>query len=211
MAIDAGPRNICLASLKDIVKACQELQISQLTFYSFSTENWHRSSDEVMMVMLLIANYLIEQSHTMAENGIKLETIGNVEALPPFLKESIDHTKTATMHCDKIQLILALNYGSRNELCRAFRKILDDYDAGKLSKEEMNEHTISRYLDTGEWGDPDLLIRTSGELRISNFLLWQISYTEMHVSHVLWPDFTPQDLIEAIVDFQARQRRWGGT
>lgn len=198
-------------TLMEIVKAAQELQIKHLTLYSFSTENWQRPPEEVFAFMLLIANYLIEQREEMAQTGIKLETIGDLTPLPSFLKEAIQETKQATQSCDKIDLILALNYGSRNELCRAVRNMLEDYDQHRLSKEEVNEATIARYLDTSPWGDPDLLIRTSGELRVSNFLLWQISYAEIHISPTLWPDFTPKHLMDAILDFQGRARRWGGT
>lgn len=197
-------------TLMEIVKAAQELDIKGITFYSFSTENWNRPPEEVMALMALFTTYLTEQREEMVQSGIKLETIGDLTPLPSYLRETIHATKVATQDCNKISLILALNYGSRNEICRAFRAILDDYDQRCLSKEEINEATISRYLDTYQWGDPDLLIRTSGELRVSNFLLWQISYSEIHVAPVLWPDFTPQHLIEAILDFQGRQRRWGG-
>jgi undecaprenyl diphosphate synthase len=197
-------------TLMEIVKAAKELHIRGLTFYSFSTENWNRSAEEVTALMALMAGYLTEQCEEMVQSGIKLETIGELSALPLFLREVVQETKLATQECDQISLILALNYGSRDELCRAFRAMLEDYDRQALRKEEVNESMISRYLDTHAWGDPDLLIRTSGELRVSNFLLWQISYAEIHVAPVLWPDFTPQHLIEAIVDFQGRQRRWGG-
>lgn len=197
-------------TLMEIVKAAKELEIEEITFYSFSTENWNRPQEEVFALMALFANYLNEQREEMVQSGIKLETIGDLSALPSFLFEVIEETKLATQDCDKIHLILALNYGSRNEICRAFQNMLKDYDHQSLSKEDINEETISRYLDTHKWRDPDLLIRTSGELRVSNFLLWQISYAEIHIAPVLWPDFTPQHLIEAIIDFQGRQRRWGG-
>lgn len=197
-------------TLMEIVKAAKELGIEGITFYSFSTENWNRPPEEVLALMALFSNYLTEQCDEMIQSGIKLETIGDLSALPIFLQQVIQETKLATQDCNKVTLILALNYGSRNEICRAFRAMLDDYNHQSLSKEEINEETISRYLDTHKWGDPELLIRTSGELRVSNFLLWQISYSEIHVAPVLWPDFTPQHLIEAVVDFQGRQRRWGG-
>lgn len=197
-------------TLMEIVKAAQELDIKGITFYTFSTENWNRPPQEVVALMALFTNYLTEQCEEMVLSGIKLETIGNLETLPSFLQKTIQETKLATRHCDKITLILALNYGARDEICRAFKSMLEDYDRKFLDKEDINEAAISRYLDTHQWGDPDLLIRTSGELRVSNFLLWQISYSEIHVAPVLWPDFTPQHLIEAIIDFQGRQRRWGG-
>jgi len=198
-------------TLMEVVKAAKELGIQEITFYSFSTENWNRPQEEVLALMILFANYLTEQCEEMMQCGFKLETIGDLDALPLFLREVIRKTKLATQNCDKITLVLAFNYGSRNEICRAFQAILADFEQNLLSKEDVDEETISRYLDTHKWRDPDLLIRTSGELRVSNFLLWQISYAEIHVAPVLWPDFTPQHLIEAIIDFQGRQRRWGGT
>lgn len=197
-------------TLMEIVKAAKELEVKHLTLYSFSTENWQRPPEEVFGFMLLIANYLTEQREELAEIGVKVETIGELTPLPSFLKQAIEQTKEATQSCDKITLILALNYGSRSELCRAVRMMLEDYDQQRLSKEKINEETLSRYLETYPWGDPELLIRTSGELRISNFLLWQISYAEIHVSPILWPDFTPKHLLDAILDFQGRERRWGG-
>ena len=197
-------------TLMEIVKAAKELGIKALTLFSFSTENWNRSSEEIAALMIIYMNYLIEQCDEMVNNGIKLETIGDLSRLPHALIEVIQQTKTATKECSQFNLILALNYGSRNEICRAFQAMLDDYDQNRLSKEDFNEETISRYLDTHPWGDPDLLIRTSGECRISNFLLWQISYTEIYVSDVLWPDFSPQHLLKAVIDFQHRDRRWGG-
>lgn len=197
-------------TLLEIVRAARELEIKELTFYSFSTENWNRSPEEIMALMTLYALYLTEQREKMVQNGVKVHTIGDLSSLPLFLQEAIVEAKAATENCDQIDLILALNYGSRDELCRAFRTILEDYDRQALQKEDINETTISRYLDTSRWGDPELLIRTSGELRVSNFLLWQISYSEIHVAPVLWPDFTPDHLLEAILDYQRRQRRWGG-
>lgn len=197
-------------TLLEVVKAAQELGIQIITLYSFSTENWSRPQEEVIGLMAIFATYLLEQREEMAQTGIKLETIGDLSALPLFLRQIIQETKEATSHCTDIRLILALNYGSRDEIRRAFKTMLQDYDLQKLTLEDITEETISRYLDTYEAGDPELLIRTSGELRVSNFLLWQISYAEVYVAPVLWPDFTPQHLLEAILDFQSRDRRWGG-
>lgn len=197
--------------LMEVVKAAQELNVKILTFYSFSTENWVRSKEEINALMALFTTYLLQQQEEMIRNGIKFETIGNLTDLPSFLNQAIYETKQATQHCTKIQLVLALNYGARDELCRAFKTILEDYDKGQIKKEEINEAMITGYLDTANWKDPELLIRTSGELRLSNFLLWQSSYTEFYATPVLWPDFTPQDLLEAIIVYQNRERRWGGT
>ncbi|WP_068468962.1 polyprenyl diphosphate synthase [Candidatus Protochlamydia phocaeensis] len=196
--------------LMEVVKAAKELNVKGITFFCFSTENWTRPAEEIMALMVLFSSYLTEHCEEMVQNGIKLETIGELNSLPPFLRQTIHDTKMATQECDKIRLILALNYGARNELCRAFKAMLQDYDRKHFSKDDINEETISRYLDTHDWQDPELLIRTSGELRISNFLLWQISYTEIYISPVLWPDFSPQHLLEAILDYQERDRRLGG-
>ncbi len=196
--------------LMDTVKAAKELGVQRITFYSFSTENWNRPQEEIAALMLLYASYLKEHCEEMQQSGIRLDTIGQIDRLPFFLQEVIEETKKATADCDKITLILALNYGSRDEICRAFQAMVDDIEAGKLDKHLIDEKMVGRYLDTHPFSDPDLLIRTSGELRVSNFLLWQISYAEIHVAPTLWPDFTTQHLIDAIVDFQNRQRRWGG-
>ncbi len=196
-------------TLMEIVEAAQELKIKVITFYSFSTENWNRPFHEVMMLMTLFTNYLDQQQKRMVNNGIKLETIGDLTPLPESLKQAITATKEATKQCDDIRLVLGFNYGSRDEICRSFHRLLEDYEQKKIQKEEINEAMISRYLDTREWSDPELFIRTSGELRLSNFLLWQISYAEIYVAPVLWPEFTPKHLLEAVLDFQNRQRRWG--
>lgn len=195
----------------ETVKAAKELNISYITVYCFSTENWNRSPKEVAALILLFHLYLNEQCEEMIEEGIKLETIGDLTPFPEFLLETIQNTKEATKNCDKVTLILAMNYGSRNELSRAFSAMLKDYENKKLDKNSITEDTISKYLDTNRWPDPDLLIRTSGEHRISNFLSWQIAYAEIHVANTLWPNFTSDHLFTAILDFQSRERRWGGT
>lgn len=194
----------------DTVKAAKELNIRYITIYCFSTENWNRSPREVAALILLFHVYLSEQCEEMVEEGIKLETIGDLTPFPEFLLDTIQNTKEATKNCDKVTLILAMNYGSRNELSRAFSAMLEDYENKKLDKHLITENTISSYLDTSLWPDPDLLIRTSGEYRISNFLSWQIAYAEIHVANTLWPNFTSDHLFTAILDFQSRERRWGG-
>lgn len=196
-------------TLIEITKAAQELNIKALTFYCFSTENWNRSSLEIAALMLLFNTYLNDNCEEMLASGIKLETIGAVSSVPTFLQETIARTCEMTKNCNKISLILAINYGSRDEMCRAFQAMLKDYDKQLLKADDINEKTVSRYLDTCKWDDPELLIRTSGEMRVSNFLLWQISYTEIHASAVFWPDFKPKNLFEAVQDYQKRQRRWG--
>ena len=196
--------------LMETVKAARELQVKVITFFAFSTENWARPEQEIICLMAIFTDYLLNQRDEMIRCGIKLDTIGDLVRLPSFLNQVIEETKEATRDCTDIRLVLAFNYGSRNELCRAFKLMLQDYENNHLSAEDVNEPTISRYLDTGGWCDPELLIRTSGEVRISNFLLWQISYAEIHISPVLWPEFTPQHLLNAILDYQDRNRRLGG-
>lgn len=196
--------------LMDIVKAAREIGVKEITFYGFSTENWHRPHEEVMMLMALYAEYIREQRQEMLDFGIKLETIGDLNALPLFLQESIRSSREATQSCSDITLILALNYGSRDEMCRAIKALARDCESGKISSDCIDEKLFSSYLDTSPWSDPDLLIRTSGELRLSNFLLWQISYTEIYSAAIFWPDFEPKNLLEAIINYQNRQRRWGG-
>ncbi len=191
--------------LIDIVRAASELGIETLTVYSFSTENWFRSVEEVALLMELFEFYLIEKTDLMVREGIKLETIGNLSRFPQKIQEIVASSKKATAHGDKINLVLALNYGSRDEIRRAMLKIMEQ----KLPPEELTEELIASYLDTSKWGDPELMIRTSGELRLSNFLLWQISYSEIYVTEKLWPDFTPQDLMDAVIAYQGRGRRLG--
>ncbi len=198
-------------TLMDIIKAAQELGIESLTVYSFSTENWARPQEEIEALMVIYATYLIDNCQEMVQTGIKLETIGDLSKLPPFLNQIIEETKLATQHCQSINLILALNYGSRDEMCRAFKLMWEDCKQKQLSCKDINETVLNSYLDTSTWADPELLIRTSGEYRLSNFLLWQLCYAEMYITPVLWPDFTPQHLLEAIIDYQRRDRRWGGT
>ncbi|HEV8051333.1 MAG TPA: polyprenyl diphosphate synthase [Parachlamydiaceae bacterium] len=198
-------------TLIEIVKAGKALGIKALTFYLFSTENWTRPQEEVAALMWLLQEFLKEQCAEMVAEGVRLQTIGNLDALPQEVLTVLEETIAATAHCNQIDMILALNYGSRDEIRRAFHHIIDHYDAGKFQKEDVTEKLISSYLDTKPWGDPDLLIRTSGEMRVSNFLLWQLSYTEIYVTELLWPEFKPKDLFDAVADFQKRERRLGGT
>lgn len=197
-------------SVTRIVKAAKELGVEIITIYGFSTENWSRSQEEVEILLRLIAFNLRHQCPSMVHFGVKLEVIGDISAFPPFLQEAIEETLAATAHCTEITLVFALNYGGRDDLARATRKIATEVQSGELAPDDINEHLISQYLDTHAWPDPDLFIRTSGEMRVSNFLLWQISYSEIYVTDVLWPDFSPQHLLDIVVEYQGRERRWGG-
>lgn len=196
--------------LMEAVKAAKELGVKTLTFYTFSTENWTRSSLEVAAFMRLLGEYLKGQQESMIAQGIRLHTIGDPSRIPQHLKDIVESTKKTTETSSQFNLVLALNYGGRDEIRRAFHSILDDYDKEKVKREEITESLISRYIDTNAWGDPELLIRAGGEMRISNFLLWQISYAEIYVAPVLWPEFTPELLLEAVLSYQQRERRLGG-
>lgn len=196
-------------TIMDIVKAGKELGVKVITIYLFSTENWSRPQEEIACLMWLLQSYLIEQKQTMIDNQIRLQTIGDLSRIPPQVVETIQSTKNATADCDKIEMVFALNYGGRDDIRRGVQSLVNDVRNG-LIQGEITEALISSYLDTAPWGDPDLLIRTSGELRLSNFLLWQISYAEIFVADVLWPDFDAQYLLKALINFQKRQRRLGG-
>jgi len=196
--------------LIEMVKAAKQLGVKVITFYLFSTENWNRPNEEVAALMWLLKEFLNEQRAEMVEEGVRLKTIGDLTALSQDVLDVVDQTKQATEHCRDIDMVLALNYGGRDELTRAFQKIMDDCKSGKLQQDQITESLIGRYLDTADMGEPDLLIRTSGEMRLSNFLLWQLSYSEIYITEVLWPDFTPNNLLEAVIEYQKRERRLGG-
>lgn len=193
----------------DIVRASKELGVKAITFYTFSTENWLRSEEEVEMLMGIIESYLLNQKDRMIAEGIRFNTIGCNRKLPFSLLKTIEETKSATSNCHDIDLILAINYGGRDDITRALKEIVKDHNRGFLDLDKITEETISKYLDTSPWPDPELLIRTSGEFRISNFLNWQIAYSEILTIDKFWPDFTPHNLYHAIKHFQHRQRRLG--
>jgi undecaprenyl diphosphate synthase len=196
--------------LIDIVRAAKQLGVRVITFYLFSTENWARHPEEIEILMKLIREMLIRERQTMLDNGVRACSIGDLSLMPLSVREIVEETKIVTAGCSDIDMIMALNYGSRDEICRATRKIVNDCQAGKIRAEEIDIPLFSRYLDTAPWRDPDLWIRTSGELRLSNYLLWQSAYAEIHISDRLWPDFNSEDLYSAIKEFQERDRRLGG-
>lgn len=198
-------------NLMEIAKAAKVLGIKVITFYIFSTENWNRDTFEIRTLMWLLESYLIEQRPTMLDLGVRFQTIGDTTRFSQRIQRTIRETKEITSHCKDIEMVLALNYGSRNEICRAVQSILSEYSKNpSLAKEGIPENLISQHLDTAKWPDPDLLIRTSGEVRLSNFLLWQSSYSEIFIVDVLWPDFHPHHLLNTIIEFQMRERRLGG-
>lgn len=196
-------------ALSSIVRAAGELGVEVLTVFAFSTENWKRPPIEVSALMRLFKAHLIKQRDLMIEGGVRLNVIGDVSRFPKDVRKTLDATIRATASGDKMDLVIALNYGGRDEITRATRRIVDDCMSRKLSKKAVTEELIASYLDTGKWKDPDLLIRPSGESRISNFLLWQISYAEIVLTDVLWPDFSEKDLLAAIGEYQKRELRIG--
>ncbi|MDP1836794.1 MAG: polyprenyl diphosphate synthase [Chlamydiales bacterium] len=193
----------------DLVESAAELGVKTLTLYTFSTENWLRPKEEVDFLMELLEANILEYGGPLTENGVKLETIGDLSALSPKLQKLLAGAKEKTKNGTLLTVVLAINYGARDEMCRAIRHMVADCKDGKLDESSINESTVSQYLDTAPFGDPDLFIRTSGEMRISNFLLWQLCYTELYIPKVLWPDFTPALLLEAVREFQHRKRRFG--
>lgn len=198
-------------AVREVVTACRELGIKVLTLYAFSIENWKRPADEVKALMGLLKEYLQKECEEMAQNNIRLNAIGRIEDLPRDVQITLEETKKKTEHCDGMLLNLALSYGGRSEILHAVQGILSDLQKGRIKPEEITIQRFSHYLWTRGISDPDLLIRTSGEFRISNFLLWQIAYTELYVTDTLWPDFDRKELVKAISDYQSRERRFGLT
>ncbi|MFZ0564658.1 MAG: polyprenyl diphosphate synthase [Chlamydiales bacterium] len=196
-------------ALSSVLEASSYLGIKILTVYAFSTENWSRSPREINTLFRIFEAFLKENRQKMVDEGVHFEIIGDLGPIPNWLKEEIFLSMEATAKGTNIRFVVAMNYGARDEMRRAITAMVEEAEAGKLRKEEISEELIGSYLDTASFEDPDLLIRTGGAMRISNFLLWQLAYTEVYVTEVLWPDFTPHDLITAIVDFQKRERRRG--
>jgi len=197
-------------SVRAVVRAAGEVGIKYLTLYAFSVENWSRPKEEVDMLMKYLARYLKKEAPELQKNNVRLEVIGQIYLLPEFVKEQLRKTTASLSRNNGLTLILALSYGGRTELVEATRSIAAKVAQGELDPAEINEQVISQHLYTKNFPDPDLLIRTSGEMRVSNFLLWQISYAELLVTPALWPDFRKKDFFDALEDFTRRQRRFGG-
>jgi undecaprenyl diphosphate synthase len=197
--------------VREITTYCRELGVRYLTLYAFSSENWGRPGTEVEGLMELLRDYLVDEQATLTKNGVELWTIGDVDKLPLLVRSVLSVAKQATRGLDGMRLTLALSYGGRDELVRATRAVARDVAAGKLAADAVDEGAIAARLDTAGMPDPDLLIRTSGEMRVSNFLLWQLAYTELVVTPVAWPDFGRTHLDEALAIFHGRKRRFGLT
>lgn len=208
------PRNYGHAQgSKNVERICEEawrMGIKYLTVYAFSTENWNRPDSEVAALMKLLRNYMKTCLKTAAKNDMKIRVIGDIEPLDDDIKNRIRELEEATVNNGGLNFTIALNYGSRDEITRAAKKLAADCAAGKVSAEEINEDIFQSYLDTHDIPDPDLMIRTSGEQRLSNYLLWQLAYSEFYFTDVPWPDFTKEELVRAIEEYNHRHRRFGG-
>ena len=197
-------------SIRQCVEACMETGVEFLTLYAFSSENWKRPPIEVNGLMLLLERFLNEKQEEMLREGVRLRAIGRLGDLPPPCRRKLDEAIAATAGNSRLHVVLALSYSGRTEILDAVRSMVRDAAAGTLAPRDVTPELLSSRLYTDGIPDPDLLIRTSGEMRISNFLLWQLSYTEIHVTKKLWPDFGKADFLEALEDFKSRNRRFGG-
>ncbi len=196
-------------SVREAAEAAAELGIEYLTLYAFSTENWNRPKLETEALMTLLLQTINKETKTLNKNNIRLKAIGDLDSLPARTRKQLEKAMENTAGNDRMTLVLALSYSSRWELIKAVNKIAIKVEAGELSASEIDQSVFKQYLETAEMPDPELLIRTSGEFRISNFLLWQIAYSELYFTQKLWPDFRKDDLYEALLDFQSRERRFG--
>lgn len=200
-----------VTSVRNAISACDKVGIEYLTLYTFSTENWNRPSDEVNTLMSLLSETLLEEAEELFSKGIRLHVIGEIEKLPYLVKEQLLNVVDLTKNNTKSNLVLALSYGSQREILNAVKEIAQEVKEGKISAEDINEKLFENHLYTKDLPPVDLLIRTSGEVRISNFLLWQIAYAELQFLDIFWPDFQEEHLYQCIVNYQNKERRFGKT
>lgn len=198
-------------AVRSTVRTCREIGIKYLTLFAFSVENWGRPGDEVEGLMSLLEQYLTKEVKELNEQGIKLTSIGEIERLMPSVQEKLASAKKITENNSRMVLNLALSYGGQDEIIAAVKKIVQDSKNAKINPGDVNKELFCKYLNTAGMPDPDLLIRTSGEYRISNFMLWQSAYTELYFTDILWPDFKKEDILKAIASYQKRERRFGLT
>ena len=198
------------ASVEAALETCGEIGVEYLTLYAFSAENWKRPETEVTALMGLMTHFLKEKTPKLMANNIRLQVIGQIDRLPKSNRAALEKTIAKTVNNDGLTLVVALSYGSREEIVEATRKLMEKAVDGEVDPGKLDNELFAQHLDTASIPDPDLLIRTSGEFRISNFLLWQISYAEIVITHTFWPDFRRQHLLDAIGEYQSRQRRFGG-
>ena len=197
-------------SAKECVETCLDLGVEYLTLFAFSTENWRRPKEEVDTLMGLLQKFLRDYTGDLRKRSVKLQAIGRLNEMPPGVQTQIRESIEATAAGQNLTTILAVNYSGRAEIVDAVKRIVEEVVAGRLAKDQIDAEIFERSLYTHNFPDPDLFIRTSGEMRISNFLLWQLSYTEIYVTQKLWPDFRREDLLEAVKEFGRRNRRYGG-
>ena len=200
-----------VTSVRNAISACDKVGIEYLTLYTFSTENWNRPSDEVNTLMSLLSETLLEEAEELFSKGIRLHVIGEIEKLPYLVKEQLLNVVDLTKNNTKSNLVLALSYGSQREILNAVKEIAQEVKEGKISAEDVNEKLFENHLYTKDLPPVDLLIRTSGEVRISNFLLWQIAYAELQFLDIFWPDFQEEHLYQCIINYQNKERRFGKT
>jgi undecaprenyl diphosphate synthase len=198
-----------MEALREVVKACSDIGIKILTVYAFSTENWNRPTDEVSYLMNLLIEYMRKEINELNKNKVKIKILGDISGLPKVTREEVENAARLTENNEGIQFNIALNYGSRAEIISACKRIAEDFKEGKISSEEITEDLVSEHLFTKGDIDPDLIIRTSGEKRLSNFLLWQSAYSELVFVEEMWPDFNRKHLEKAILEYQNRDRRFG--
>ncbi len=197
-------------SVREITETCAKIGVEYLTLYAFSTENWKRPENEIKFLMGLLKDYLDKEKKTLIKNNIRFKVIGDKTKLPVEITKRIEGVEKLTEKNSSLTLVLALNYGARDEILNAVKNIAKDIKNSKIDANKITENLFKNYLYTKDIPDPDLLIRTSGEMRVSNFLLWQLAYTEIYVTKTLWPDFRKKQLLKAIYDFNKRERRFGG-
>lgn len=198
-----------MKAVREAVEGAIEAGIEFLTLFAFSQENWQRPRREIAFLMSLLERYAQSECQDLVDNDVQVHVIGDLERLEGGARKAIDMITSATREGKRLQLILAISYGARGELVRAAQRLAERVNAGELKPEQINETVFASELYTGRWPDPDLLVRTSGEYRISNFMLWQLAYTELFTTPVLWPDFTREHLFEAVLEFEQRDRRFG--
>ncbi|MEG0919495.1 MAG: isoprenyl transferase [Anaerovoracaceae bacterium] len=204
--------NAGMKAMKEIVRECGTLGIKHLTVYAFSTENWKRTEEEINGIFGLLVTYVDKELNEICQNNVKLAILGDLTDMPEKVKSKLDLALEKTKDNTGLQFNIALNYGGRDEILRAVKEIVKDNKAGLLKDDDITEATMAERLFTGKHSvpDPDLVIRTSGEIRLSNFLLWQLAYSEMVFTDILWPDYTPEEFKKSICEYQSRDRRFGG-
>lgn len=193
----------------DLVRNCADIGVKYLSVYAFSTENWNRDKKEIDYLMTLLMEFVIKELNNLHKNDVKITMMGNIDDLPEKTRKEVQRSVELTKNNKTLHLNIALSYGSRNEIIRAVKNIINDYENNEINIEEINEESFNKYLFTNDMPDPDLLIRTSGEVRLSNFLLYQLAYTEFYFTDVLWPDFNKEELLKSIESYQQRKRRYG--